>query len=46
MTSLISVLQESNGEKEAFHSKIVCLINLEKFSDALNAINKEKSLQR
>lgn len=43
---IFPVLQEAPTEVEAFQSKVVCLINLEKFNDALTAINKDKSAQR
>ncbi|XP_060577385.1 signal recognition particle subunit SRP72-like [Ruditapes philippinarum] len=39
------ILQEDASEVAAFQCKIVCFINLEKFSEALNAINKDKSMQ-
>ncbi|WAR22360.1 SRP72-like protein [Mya arenaria] len=39
------ILQEAPGEVEAFQSKVVCLINLERFNDALNAMNKDKNMQ-
>ncbi|XP_045189095.2 signal recognition particle subunit SRP72-like [Mercenaria mercenaria] len=39
------ILQEDAGEVAAFQCKIVCLINLEKFGDALTAINRDKSVQ-
>ncbi|KAL4231087.1 Signal recognition particle core component [Mactra antiquata] len=39
------ILQESPNEIEAYQCKVICLINLEKFADALNIINKDKSTQ-
>ncbi|KAK3582757.1 hypothetical protein CHS0354_015281 [Potamilus streckersoni] len=38
------ILQEAPTETAAFQCKVVCLIKLDKFSEALNLINKEKAL--
>ncbi|XP_052225260.1 signal recognition particle subunit SRP72-like isoform X2 [Dreissena polymorpha] len=43
-TIIADFLQDYPTEVEAFQCKVVCLINLEKFQDALSAINKEKAL--
>ncbi|KAL0269921.1 UNVERIFIED_CONTAM: hypothetical protein PYX00_007502 [Menopon gallinae] len=40
------ILQQSPDEEEAFHCKIVCLIQLSKFHDALQNINKQPKLSK
>ncbi|XP_063221217.1 signal recognition particle subunit SRP72 [Bacillus rossius redtenbacheri] len=38
------ILQQKNDEQKAFHCKIICLIQLSKFQDALKACAKEPKL--
>ncbi len=40
----VSVLQEARDDEKAFHCKIVCLIQLDKFDEALTAICKNSKL--
>ncbi|KAJ8881521.1 hypothetical protein PR048_018003 [Dryococelus australis] len=40
----VSVLQQKNDEQKAFHCKIICLVQLSRFQDALKACVKEPKL--
>lgn len=40
---LFSVLQIAPNEQKAFHCKVICLINLHNFKEALVALNNPKN---
>ena len=41
-----SVLQEVADDEKAFHCKVVCLIQLGRFDEALTAIHKNSNISR